>query len=71
MPGESAPSLDFASSSAAQGGKTGPQTQLGSFIGSPINIMGNSEGGGVSPLLLGGLLALGGWWLWRRTKRKK
>jgi len=62
-------SLDFASSSAAAGGRTGAQTQ--SFIGSPINIMGNSGSGGVSPLLLFALIAGGGWWLWERKKRKK
>jgi hypothetical protein len=71
MPGAAPiPSLDFASSSAAAGGKTGAQLAGGVMFGSKIITGTSGSGGGLSPLFLGVALGLGGWWLWRKWKKK-
>ncbi len=70
MPGDIVPSLDFASSSASRSGDTGAQFGGAAVFGSKIITDGGS-GGSLSSLLLGAALFAGGFWLWRKMKKRK
>ncbi len=67
MPGE-VPSLSTSSSAASRSGDTGAQVGGTAIFGSKF-IAGN--GGGFSSILLGAALFAGGFWLWRKMKKRK
>ena len=70
MLGEPALGLDFASSAASRSGDTGAQFGGAAVFGSKIITDGGS-GGSFSSLLLGAALFAGGFWLWRKMKKRK
>ncbi len=70
MPAAPVPSLDFASSAASRSGDTGAQYGGAAVFGSKV-IMDGGRGGGLSSVILGAALLAGGFWLWRKTRKRK